>query len=332
MIQPPELKLDLPIKLSNRAISTTTKVWNILTASYKGDLDTIKQLVDECPELAYAQYNYAPPIHFAVREGHTEIVEFLLTLGAHDPDYKFYPFQESLQTVAADRGHIDILEMLDRYQANSNGQESFRGDNGEVLYNRTELEFEFQKVVDDGDIERTEQILMDHPEFARDETYFWSEGILVFAAKENNRRMVDLLMAYGARVPDILKWCQFYYFERLDGATYMMEKGMNPNTMSWQHVTILHDMAQKGFIDKAELLIKHGAGLNPIDEAYQSTPLGLAARWGNIEMVEFLLDCGADPNKTGADWSTPLAWAKKKGYAEIEELLTSVAKRNTPMG
>jgi hypothetical protein len=51
-----------------------------------------------------------------------------------------------------------------------------------------------------------------------DQTLLWGEGILVFAAKENNRKMPDLLMSYE---PDILKWAQFYYFERLDGATYM---------------------------------------------------------------------------------------------------------------
>lgn len=322
MIQSPELKLDLPMKLSNGAISTTAKVWDALSASYKGDLETIKQLVEECPELSYAQYNYAPPIHFAVREGHIELVEYLLGLGAHDPSYKFYPFQESLQTVAADRGYSEIVEMLDAYQANP-GVHSFKGDNGEILYNRTELELEFQKVVDDGNLERTEQILKEHPEFARDQTFFWSEGILTFAAKENNRQMVDLLMDYDARVPDVLKWCQFYYFERLDGAAYMLEKGMNPNTISWQHVTILHDMAQKGFIDKAKLLIKSGADLNPIDEAYQSTPLGLAARWGSIEMVKFLLYAGADPNKSGAEWSTPLAWSQTKGHKEIEQILLS---------
>ena len=135
--------------------------------------------------------------------------------------------------------------------------------------------------------------------------------------------MIDLLMSCGARVPGILKWTQKYYFERFDSAVYMMEKGMNPNTMSWQHVTILHDMAQKGFIDKAELLIKHKADLNPIDEAYQSTPLGLAARWGQIEMVEYLLKQGSDPNLSGAPWSTPLAWAKRKGHSEIENILQS---------
>src|SRR4030095_10232332 len=148
-----------------------------------------------------------------------------------------------------------------------------------------------------------------------------SEGILTFAAKENNREMIDLLMEYGATVPDVLKWTQFYYFERYDGAAYMLEKGMNPNTMSWHHVTILHDMAQKGDIRKAELLIKHGADIDPVDEEYQSTPLGMAARWGHVAMVEYLLGKGAYPNKSGARWSTPLAWARKKGHAEIEKIL-----------
>src|SRR5215212_8088772 len=100
----------------------------------------------------------------------------------------------------------------------------------------------------------------------KDETYFWSEGILTMPAKDNHREMIELLMSYGAKVPDILKWTQFYYFERFDAAEYILQKGMNPNVMSWQRVTILHDMAQKGFLDKAELLIKYGADLNLIDD------------------------------------------------------------------
>jgi ankyrin repeat protein len=175
--------------------------------------------------------------------------------------------------------------------------------------------------VDRNDLEYTELILKDHPEFAKDQTYFWGEGILTFAAKGNQRAMADLLISYGAKVPEILKWTQKYYFERLDGATYMMEKGMNPNTMSWHHVTILHDMAQKGDLAKAQLLLKYGAEINAVEEEYQSTPLGMAARWGHMEMVAYLLEQGADPNHAGADWSTPLAWAKQKAHNEIADLL-----------
>lgn len=320
MLQPIELKLDLPIKLANDVMSSTAKVWEMLVASKEGNLAMVQKLAAECPELLYGQYNYAPPIHFAVREGHLELVKYLLEQGAHDPNYKIYPFLEPLQIIAKDRGYTEIAGLLDTYVSDPSRQK-YRGDNGEILYNRTDLQKEFEQVVDKEDLEKTENILKAHPEFALDETYFWSEGILTFAAKKNNRKMVDLLMAYGAKPPNVLKWAQFYYFEHPDGAAYMLEKGMSPNTMSWHHVTILHDMAQKGNLFKAELLIKHGAEINPVDEEYQSTPLGLAVKWGNVDMVKYLLEQGADPNKAGAPWAMPLAWARKKGHVEIEAIL-----------
>jgi ankyrin repeat protein len=326
MIRPIELKLELPMKLANDVMSTTTKVWTILSASRNGDLEKVKSLIAECPELAYAQYNYTPPIHFAVREGYAEMVTYLLSLGAYDPSYKIYPFQESLLVLAEDRGFDAITNQLNEYGRNP-ALRKFKGDNGEIVYNRTEAEIEFERAVEKEDLVKTKRILEEHPEFALNETFFWSEGILLFAAKECNYAMIDLLMSYGAKVTGLLKWTQFYYFERYDAAEYMMSKGMNPNTMSWQHVTLLHDMAQKGNIPKAELLIKHGASIDPIDEEYQSTPLGLAARWGQIEMVEYLLKQIADPNKSGAAWSTALAWARKKGHGEIEKILRSAGAK-----
>src|SRR5215471_6213594 len=102
MIQPNELKLNLQMRLSNDVMSTTTNVWNTLVASKNGDLDKVKKLVEDCPELIYAQYNYTPPIHFAVREGHAELVKYFLDKGAHDLSYKIYPFGDSLTTIAED--------------------------------------------------------------------------------------------------------------------------------------------------------------------------------------------------------------------------------------
>lgn len=326
MIQPYEMQLHLPMEIPNGVISTTTKVWEILVASKNGDLNAVQQLAAECPELLYAQYNYTPPIHFAVREGHTALVKYLLSKGAHDPPYKIYPFLDSLQTMAQDRNSNEVVELLNDYAANYSSN-AFSGDNGKIYFDRTDLQKEFEKAVDDEDIAKTKAILAQHPEFAKDQTYFWGEGILAFAAKENNPTMIDLLTDYGAKIPGILKWAQFYYFEHDDGAAYIMEKGMNPNTMSWQHVTILHDMAQKGNVHKAELLIKYGADIDAVDEEYQSTPLGMAARWGHLEMVKYLLKQGADPNKAGASWASPLAWSKKKRYTAIEEVLINAGAK-----
>lgn len=321
------MKLDLPMELSYGASSTTTKVWNILVAAKNGDLKTVKELVAECTELIYGQYNYTPPIHFAVREGHTELVKYLLDNGAHDPEYKTYSFRDDMQTFAKDRGYTEILKLLENYSDN-NVIFKRGGDNGKIVYSRTPVQKEFEKAVDDHDAAKTKAMLEKHPDLLKTDLYFWGEGILLFAVKENKREMMDLLLSYGAKVPSILKWTQYYYFEDYEGAAYIMEKGMNPNTMNWMHVTILHDMAQKGNIQKAELLLKYGADINPVDEEYQSTPLGMAARWGHTEMVQYLLDHKADPNKAGALWATPLAWARKKGHAEIEKLLIDAGAVN----
>src|SRR4030095_1915853 len=205
MIQPPELKSEFQVTLSNKVTSATTKVWNILFASRNGDLDTVKKLVDECPELIYAQYNYTPPIHFAVREGHTDLVRYLLSCGAHDPNYKIYPFQDSLETIAQDRERHHIVTLLKEYGANP-ALQKYKGDNGEINYKRTEREEAFEKAVYKNDLKKTQALLNENPEFACNETFFWSEGILLFAAKKNDQKMMELLMSNGARVPNILKW------------------------------------------------------------------------------------------------------------------------------
>lgn len=320
MIQPIELKIDLPIELSNGVISSTHKVWDTLVASYEGNIQKCKSLVRKCPELAYAQYNYTPPIHFAVREGHVDLLKYLLDLGAHDPAYRIYPFLDTLQTISNDRQFNEITELLQAYQ-NDPSRCKFKGDNGAIQYQRTEAQTTLQKALNNGNIDEAKQILNVHPEFAKDHFFFWSEGIMSIPAQHRNYKLLDMLMSFGATVPPILKWAQEYYFKYYDAAAFMMEHGMNPNVMSWHHVTLLHDMAQKGDLQKAELLIRHGAEINPIEEEYQSTPLGMAVRWGHEDMVKYLLREGADPNKSGAAWSTPLAWSRKKNYPAITEIL-----------
>jgi ankyrin repeat protein len=49
----------------------------------------------------------------------------------------------------------------------------------------------------------------------------------------------------------------------------------------------------------------------------------MAARWGRKEMVELLLERGADPNLAGDPWATPLAWARKKGHREVLDVMSA---------
>jgi hypothetical protein len=134
-----------------------------------------------------------------------------------------------------------------------------------------------------------EAMLQERPELARDELAFWGEGILAMPAKDGDRQMLELLMRYGARVPDLSKWGARYYFKHYDTAAFLLENGMNTNHTNWRSFTLLHDMAFTGDLQKARLLLDHGADISvfgePINicdsETVPNHPKGTAERSGH---------------------------------------------------
>ena len=513
--------------------------WETFRATRDGDLERVRALVARRPELALVEYNYTPPIHFAVREGHLELVRFFLDRGA-DPAYRTYPFSDSLLTMARDRDHHHVAELLlelaTRRFPVREGLEAFleaakRGDLefirselardpslarasndvgdtalhraadgghlevlttlldaganadaanadgvrpinralrpwlhpplhagvlagtllahgaaynvyiaavlGDTEYVRTALardpslaNFEdsshyypisaaarrndlemvrllldaganpslpeegaplggalwiavyqkqremaklllehganpdtapessgpailhtrkdpdlrqllldygakdddppradpLQRLLEENDLVGLESELAKRKAIDPDAFLFWGEGVIAGPARDGRRDVVEMLLRLGARVPDVSKWGRFYYFKHTEIVSALLELGANPNHMNWHHFTMLHHMAADGDVEKARLLIDHGADVNAVDEEYRSTPLGCAARWGQREMAALLLERGADPNLAGAPWATPLAWARKNGHAEIEaELMAAQA-------
>lgn len=322
MIQPFELSETRPMGLYGGVVATTTDVWNMLSASRSGDLARVKELMGACPSLVSCMFDYTTPLHFAVTQGHFNVVRYLVSEQALDPTYLTHPFRDSLVTMAQDRGQIQMAEFLT--QSLANPALTFKwGDTGEIRWNWSELQNAFQHAVDHGGQGEAESMLAQQPNLALDRTAFWGEGILSMPAKGGDQAMVELLMRHGATVPGMSKWGARYYFKRLDMAAFLLERGMNPNHKNWRGFTLLHDMAFVNDPAKARLLLDRGADIEAIDDDYRSTPLGYAARWGKGEMVKLLLDCGADPNGAGAPWARPLAWAEKKGHGEIASLLKS---------
>jgi ankyrin repeat protein len=324
---PLEMRTMFPVELQDGVYSTTTDVWTMLTATRDGDLERVRALVSRCPSLIQCDYNYMRPLHLAVREGHVEIVRYLLEHGAADPKYVTYPYRETLPTMAQDRGYREIEQLLAEYLSRPDLPANI-GDSGQIKYDRDDTQRRFQKLVNADALAAVEALLKKRPDLALDEFAFWSEGILSMPAHDRCREMLELLMRYGARVPDVSKWGREYYFKHYDIAVFLMENGMNPNHMNCHHTTLLHAMAQEGHLQKARLLLDHGADLNAVDREFRSTPLGLAARWGQGEMVTFLLERGADPNTSDAPWATPLAWARKKGHPDIEADLRRAGARD----
>jgi ankyrin repeat protein len=101
MLKPPELQTE-----AGRV------VWEVLTAAVVGDVEAMRRLLAEDPKRSREGYFYTPPIHFAVREGHVEIVKMLLDAGA-DAEWNAY-YGGSLIDMSKERGHEEVANLLIR--------------------------------------------------------------------------------------------------------------------------------------------------------------------------------------------------------------------------
>ena len=98
------------------------------------------------------------------------------------------------------------------------------------------------------------------------------------------------------------------------------------------NLTILHSVAgarphvtAEERLAFATALLDAGARTDLRDGLLNSTPLGWACRWGRIELVELLLQRGADPEEADAEpWATPKAWAEKMGHGAVGSLLQAL--------
>jgi ankyrin repeat protein len=98
-----------------------------------------------------------------------------------------------------------------------------------------------------------------------------------------------------------------------------LNKGVDVNAKDDDGSTPLHEAAQRGHKETAELLIAEGADVNARTGGWMNvTPLH---RTETKEIAELLIANGADVNaKDGTGW-TPLHWTAETGRKEIAELL-----------
>ena len=85
-------------------------------------------------------------------------------------------------------------------------------------------------------------------------------------------------------------------------------------------LTLLHCAADMGHEEMVDYLVEHGAQLQPRDDE-GLTPLHMAAMGGHIGVVEILIDYGAYWNVRDAEGNSPLLLAAKEGNADMVECL-----------
>lgn len=344
LIRPVELSSGRRWKLADGTDATTDDVFAIFVATRDGESEAVKRLVARVPALATVEYNYTPPIHFAVREGHRDIVEFLLNCGA-DPAYRSYPFQESLLTFAEDRGHDDIAELLRRR-----------------LSRRFALASGTQAIIAaaaEGNLRAVETELARHPALVRasNET---GDTPLHQAARNGHLHLVRALLAAGADVDPVRGdgyrpvHCALMpnWFFRVElgareeiaelllshGARYTIFIAALRGDEHFVHDALARDRSLANFEDTCHhrvlsaavrrrdvtmtrWLLEHGADPNlPEEGALRGLSLWIAVNDRQREIVRLLLAHGADPNGDVDSCSTPMSQAEKKD-SELTELI-----------
>lgn len=139
----------------------------------------------------------------------------------------------------------------------------------------------------------------------------FGDTALMFAAEERNKDTVKLLATRGAAVDE--KSAQAVKSKRKAGENFSV-----PVTA----VSVLVDAANKGDLAAVTALLdEHGSAIINQKNIHGWMPLIWAIRGGHKDIVELLIDRGADINARGGDRMTPLMQAAAELRADFVELL-----------
>ena len=311
--------------------------YTISVAAAVGDQERIEQLLRKDSSLAKRLNSVAvSPLSYASQGGYLHIVRLLLEHGA-DPNTPEGDAPDGLALYLACAGnHLEVARLLLEHGANPNaGLDScmhcvnitrvYHGEQAEPLeqllrrhgaytqpYHMTVRQMK-QAIRDGHEVTR-------HPEF------------LGNMMGKRNAKLFDLYLDSDPAVIDRMG-DELAYPWSAALVRKLLARGLDPNRPDWLGKTFLHACAASGNRSVAAVFLDAGADINARGLEFNETPLAAAVRSGlgskepklaqrRRRMVEFLLKRGAATNLPDDEpWATPLAWARKLGLADIEEIL-----------
>jgi uncharacterized protein len=274
---------------------------DLRTSIESGDLQALRELIDDGADVAAVDPDGAGPLHWAAHSDRLKAALLLLEAGA-PPDaatrYGVTPLY-----LAAVNGNASLIGAL--LAAGADAKRS--GPNGETLLMtaaRTGIPAAIKALLDAG-----AAIDAADPNFG--------QTALMIAARERHPQAVALLLARGANVdarthvgptPEFVPPCK---------GTGCGSEGVGINRggvpdrgrrdAAIGGMTPLLYAARDGLADVARLLIEAGADLE-LAEANGIRPLLMSLVNGHLDVARVLLDAGAEPNADDVWGRTPL-WA-----------------------
>jgi ankyrin repeat protein len=320
MLQPTELKSDQKLLWSP---GRGTDVWALIQACTSGDLDVVRTLIAKDPSLARAHYDYRKPLYFAVRENRIDVARFLLE---HDRNPLDLWVDDDPIEIARDRGYTE-MEALLMHTLDTKFNASPKGE-------------PIALALRNHDLARMRELLDLQPELLRKGDTRSNQPIH-WATMTRQLDAIDELLRRGADINA----------QRMDGARPIhltngdyFHRGWRDVPANWPVTpagVMAHLKSRGAFIDLPtachvgdiervrELLRQDPTLANKTGEhdGYYlgaGAPLANAAAVGRMDIVELLLDYGADPNlpeEQFAPKGKALYSAVYHGHYEIAQLL-----------
>lgn len=150
------------------------------------------------------------------------------------------------------------------------------------------------------------------------------------AAIAGNLQLVMLLVQYGANMTALsvnqfgdlpIHLAAAYGHENI--VNWMLDNGVTVDVRNRLGATPLFSAVHNKRLEIAHFLLDRGAAVNArVINGDNRTSLHEAAALGSVDLVQLLLDGGADINATTSDENqTPLHWAEKVGQQKTADLL-----------
>ncbi|CEL92504.1 unnamed protein product [Vitrella brassicaformis CCMP3155] len=265
------------------------KAWERAAATMApADMKKVQALLDYGVGVAARSFSEAgsnTPLHFACAEGREETVSLLLKAPGADVALKMR--NENGETVlhaAAKSGNPSLTKMMVGKGGDLDSVDKF---------GKTPL----QGAVEEGRTACVKALIDAGANTSHSDKA--GNGIIHSAAgPKGTSEIMDLILKKGKVKPDA-------------------KRGTFANGWS----TALHIAAAGGNMDVAKTLIGADKKLVNARDALFETPLHDAARSGNLNMIKFMLDSGADKDARGARDETALEIATRKDFARAEYLL-----------
>ena len=152
-------------------------------------------------------------------------------------------------------------------------------------------------------------------------------GLLAYAAKNSSQDIMLALLEHGAQIPCSGALVMAAMEGHISVARLLLEKGADVNeVIDLDDIYVEEDMKYlEEYWGEDEDDDEDGKEIEETDEDLKrSTALHIAAKYGRIEMVKFLLKTGAKKHVLDWELESPADKAKQRGHTEILKLLGGV--------